>query len=304
MENTEIVKNEKKPGKVGAFFYGLLVMFIYLVIVSVVQIFGLIPIVMSAITDVAGDMTKFQDAYLQKVGENSEMISTLTFVGTLIAVIVMTLWYFFGVYKKSVKEGKYESVLPKLKSAKSIAFLFCGAIAGYSVAVLILLLTGIIMPSITEAFETTINAVIEGSTILGYILSLVLAPIGEELCLRGLVMARARKSYGFAACVVLSGIFFGIYHLNPIQGLYAIPIGMFLGYVAYKYNSVIPCMFVHFLNNLLAGFSGVLGFGNWIVPTICAIVFGILMIILAKKLNENEDKDSVNTVPAEAENQE
>ena len=286
------VTNER-PSKVGAVFKGLLIMAIYLVTVSIPQLFVLIPITLEALAE--GGMTGYGEVLMQKMAENSANLTISTVAGTVLAVLIMFLWYFFGVYKKEVKNGTYESVVPKLKDAKAILFIITGAIAGYAVAVLIMDFALWLMPSIGGAYLQSIDAVVGGVDILGFVLTLILAPIGEEICIRGLALNRAKQSYGLIGCMVLSGIFFGIYHLNPIQGLYAIPMGMFFGYLAYKFNSIVPCVLAHFVNNLLAAFSGVLGFGTLIVPIVVLVVFGTLAVLIGRKV------DSLHTNASETE---
>lgn len=276
------VTNEK-PSKVGGVLKGLLIMAIYLVIGSIPQLFVLVPIMLEAMAE--GGTTGYSEILMQKMAENSAGLTISTAVGTFLAVLTMFLWYFFGVYKKEVKNGTYESVVPKLKDSKAILFIIAGSIAGYAVAVLIMDFALWLMPSIGGAYLQSMDAVMGGVDILGFVLTLILAPIGEEICIRGLGINRLKQSYGLAGCVVLSGIFFGIYHLNPIQGLYAIPMGMFFGYLAYKFNSIVPCVLAHFVNNLMATFSGVLGFNTLIVPIAVLVVFGTLTVLIGRKVD-------------------
>lgn len=283
----------EKKSKVGAVLKGLLLMAIYLVTVSIPQLFVLIPIMLEAFAE--GGMTGYGEILMQKMAENSAGLTISTVIGTVLAVLIMFLWYFFGVYKKEVKNGTYESVVPKLKDSKIILFIITGSIAGYAIAILIMDFALWLMPSIGGAYLQSMNAVVGGVDVLGFVLTLILAPIGEEICIRGLTLNRAKKSYGLIGCMVLSGIFFGIYHLNPIQGLYAIPLGMFFGYLAYKLNSVVPCVIAHFVNNLMAAFSGVLGFNTLIVPIAVLVVFGGLTVFLGRKI------ELLRTNPSETE---
>lgn len=279
----------KKPSKVGAFFYGLLVMLIYLVIVSVPQFFVIIPVTMEVIMESQGDMTRYMDIYMAKLAEHSTALTIATSVGTIIAVLVTVIWYFFGVYRKNKKAGQIEKVAPKLKNVKSILFLVLGSIAAYAVAILIYFGLASIMPNMMEVYQAAMNSTLGGVEILGLILPIVLAPIGEETALRGLVMTRTKKSFGLAGCIILSGIFFGIYHMNPIQGLYAIPIGVFYGFVAYKYKSVIPAIICHLINNVLGTiFAGL--FGNPIVDVAIIVVFGAVTVFLGTKIDFINEK--------------
>ena len=46
-----------------------------------------------------------------------------------------------------------------------------------------------------------------------------------------------------------TGSLFGIFRANWVQGLYVLPVGAALGYVAVKRRSVLPCIFMHLLYN-------------------------------------------------------
>ena len=53
----------------------------------------------------------------------------------------------------------------------------------------------------------------------------------------------------FFAAIVLSAVYFGVFHLNLVQGIYAGIMGLFMAYVAYKYGSVIPSIIFHAMFN-------------------------------------------------------
>ncbi len=282
----------KKPSKAGAIFWGLLVIFIYLTIVSIPQVVVMMPMMAEAVLESGGDMMLYSDILMRKMTAQADAITISTVIGTAAAVVVYVLWYFFGVYKKNLKNGTHESVLPKLKNGKSIAFILFGSMAAYCVTQIVMDLTMSIMPVIGEAYAETMGAVLGGVEILGYILAVVLAPIGEEVCLRGIVMNRARKSYGLVGCMVLSGILFGVYHLNPIQGIYAIPTGIFLGFLAYKYKSVVPCMIAHFINNIFSMCLSLVSKYQDVVLLILLVVFGAVAVYLGLRIDFFREKNS------------
>ena len=295
MNMKEIEKPAKKKGKVGAVFFGLLILLIYITLVSIPQLFVLIPAVLQASTESMAlydpvtqpneYMQSYMDTYLQKMQDYGAAVTTVTAIGTLVAVIVVVLWYYFGVYKKNKMAGMAnESVWAKLKNVKSIAFIVIGSIATYAFAMLIYNVIEICAPNLVEIYQLSMGSVLGGAEILGSIVAVVFAPIGEETALRGLVMNRAKKSFGLIGCMVLSGILFGVFHMNPVQGLYAIPIGMFYGFVAYKYKSVIPAIICHFINNLIAMTIGGL-FTNTIVDIIVILVLGAVTVWIGSKID-------------------
>ena len=90
----------------------------------------------------------------------------------------------------------------------------------------------------------------------------------EEFVCRGVYLSGCRRlSVYFAAA--LNGIFFGILHLNPQQGIYAAVFGFLCAMIAIGADSVWPAVLAHFIINgmqiLLAYISDwFTGSGGWI----------------------------------------
>lgn len=82
-----------------------------------------------------------------------------------------------------------------------------------------------------------------------YFLSLcIFAPIIEEFLLRGCVI-KILKPYGNWLAIFVSAFFFALLHGNIGQGFGAFFIGVILGFVAIKTNSILPSMIIHAINN-------------------------------------------------------
>lgn len=84
----------------------------------------------------------------------------------------------------------------------------------------------------------------------------ILAPIGEELLFRG-VLLKGCTDYlhlNKTVSVCLTGILFGLYHGNVVQICYAIPMGILLGCIATSFHSVLPGIFLHISVNTSAYF--------------------------------------------------
>jgi len=79
----------------------------------------------------------------------------------------------------------------------------------------------------------------------------VLPGICEEIMFRGYIINGFTKN-GFWKAIVVSGILFGIFHLDPFRLLPASILGFYLGYLTLKTNSIFPAMLAHFSNNSLA----------------------------------------------------
>ncbi|MDE7131031.1 MAG: CPBP family intramembrane metalloprotease [Lachnospiraceae bacterium] len=78
----------------------------------------------------------------------------------------------------------------------------------------------------------------------GMILFGLISPITEEIVFRGLIFNRMRRYFPHVAAIVASGVLFGIYHGNPVQGLYGGCMGVLMAYLYERMHSfVIPCLF-------------------------------------------------------------
>ena len=55
----------------------------------------------------------------------------------------------------------------------------------------------------------------------------------------------------FVAANLIQAVFFGIYHMNLIQGIYAAFLGFIFGYLVWRYDSILITVFAHALFNLL-----------------------------------------------------
>lgn len=85
------------------------------------------------------------------------------------------------------------------------------------------------------------------------ILGFALAPaICEEIAFRGFIMRGLESSKRIGLAILLSSIAFGVIHMIPIQSFFATLLGLVLGLLAYKTNSLLPGVVFHFVHNSLA----------------------------------------------------
>lgn len=71
------------------------------------------------------------------------------------------------------------------------------------------------------------------------------APLVEELLFRGLILNTLRRSFRRNTAIILCGVAFGLIHGNFYQFMFTAPLGIFLAYIAVKYENVLPCIFMH-----------------------------------------------------------
>ena len=90
----------------------------------------------------------------------------------------------------------------------------------------------------------------------GILLVALVGPVVEELFFRGgilrVLLRTCRRPW---VAIVVSGLIFGIVHMNPAQVVFASLAGMLLGWLYWRTRSLIPCMVVHVLNNSFSVWS-------------------------------------------------
>lgn len=78
----------------------------------------------------------------------------------------------------------------------------------------------------------------------------VIAGITEELVFRGLVISRLKKGMGTAAAVVISALIFGFAHGSALAMIYASLLGLLLGALYARYDSILPGIIFHVFFNM------------------------------------------------------
>lgn len=101
-------------------------------------------------------------------------------------------------------------------------------------------------------FSMTGDLVFDLSTIL---MVLLIAPIFEELLFRGVIL-RTLLRYDTKFTIIVSGILFGMMHMNLVQGIPTMLFGFVLAFVCVKSNSLYPSILIHFFNNLISLLAG------------------------------------------------
>ncbi len=100
-------------------------------------------------------------------------------------------------------------------------------------------------PLYSPDFSTNDNLLKTVATVLSVC---VVAPITEELLYRGFflkTMSRVSQRFG----IFMSALFFALAHENIAQGILTFFLGILLGYVTTKHDSLVPAIVVHFTIN-------------------------------------------------------
>ena len=107
---------------------------------------------------------------------------------------------------------------------------------------ILLSLTGLVQAS--KAYQDVASqqySVVFGA---GAVLFGLISPIAEEIVFRGLVFNRMRRYFSTIAAIIASGVLFGVYHGNLVQGIYGGCMGILLAYLYERMRSfLMPCLF-------------------------------------------------------------
>ncbi len=77
-----------------------------------------------------------------------------------------------------------------------------------------------------------------------------LAPIGEELLFRGFLQKYLENAWGdVTRAILFSSLFFAAIHFNPFWMIQIYFLGVLLGYLAWRTQSVLPCIIFHIIIN-------------------------------------------------------
>ena len=85
-----------------------------------------------------------------------------------------------------------------------------------------------------------------------YFLIGVVPGVAEELLFRGYLQSRLEKRWPIWVAVFISALIFGLAHMDPMHSLAVVPLGLWLGVISYRTNSLWPAMLGHMVNNLVS----------------------------------------------------
>ncbi|AZI40269.1 CPBP family intramembrane glutamic endopeptidase [Epilithonimonas vandammei] len=134
------------------------------------------------------------------------------------------------------------------------------------------------------------------SPVATIIMTVILAPILEEILFRGIIMkGMINNGTKPLLAIALSAFIFGVVHFNPWQFAGALLLGLVLGLVYYKTKSLLMSILLHAFNNLISAmlmiysdsetFSQLFGIRNEILLIMGIVIFIIPFYFFAIKKN-------------------
>ena len=297
-QNTAVqtpAEEPKKRFRVGFVFLAIVPMAVLMMVQTVSQL----PFLVLAVVDtakVSAQGTEFNDAYgeIMKIF-NDKYALYAYLIYAVIGLAVFAIWYYKGFVKKSPKVKISEVV-----SVKSVAGTICIVVGLFFFTNAFMTLADKLVPQVMEEYAMMIEtAGLVSNPAITIIYAIILGPVLEELCFRGVTYGLLEKAGLKPGIVILiSSVLFGAMHLILIQVLYAAFLGMFLGYLRYKYRSIKITIVAHILFNFTGTYISLL-IEEHFAPSdaVMLILGGIAMFVLvAAIVLINTDKKAFKPV--------
>lgn len=199
----------------------------------------------------------------------------------LVALVNLILIAGFGTWYVLIRKERDVSPVPyrKILSAKSLVFTALLAVCSQFACNIIMVVFQMVFPAVfanyTELMEGLDIHVLPAWAMI-FIVA-VWSPLAEELVFRAMVFRTLRKGFSFVPAAIISGVAFGVYHMNWVQGVYAAALGILLAYTYEKTNSLLGCYLFHLAFNLSSYAIEALQSAGSALPD---VVMGLLMLVI------------------------
>ena len=263
----------------------LLLSFVPYAIITMIQAAAIIPGVILSLIDLTNSGLEYDFKSLMMIF-NQKYALVIYIVYSAAAIAVFLIWYYKGFVKRDPKVfyKKALGVKPLVLTLALIACMFFIVTGAFS-------LVEILLPEVVNRYRELMEVTSLGSNMMiTVIYGLILGPIVEELCFRGVAFRLLEKAgLHFVLAIVIQAAMFGIAHANLIQGLYTFCMGLVFGYLRYKYRtlliSIAAHMFFNFTGTIVAtklGEAGVTDNMYMIFGAICVVFAAGLFILITK----------------------
>lgn len=227
---------------------------------------------------------------------------------TIIAVSFLSVALPFGIMALVNKKKFAHPIIPNtpIKASAGMVWVAFGMLCCIAANVVVSLLISVM----EEAFSVTFNKseLLEPDSVLACVVTCistaVIPAICEEFAMRCCSLQLLRK-YSKSFAVFAVSIVFGLLHGNVVQFIFAFIIGMVLGFVTVKTDSIVPAILIHAFNNGMSVVNSVVTYtsGKDIAESAILCVYGFWLItgvvssvILCVKGEFKPNRNGVNGV--------
>ncbi len=102
-----------------------------------------------------------------------------------------------------------------------------------------------------EAYQHMLADEYSASLFVGLICTGLIVPVAEEVLFRGIMFNILKRRTKFRIAILLSALFYGFYHMDYVQGVYAFVLGCLLAYVYEYFGTFLMPVFIHILSSVV-----------------------------------------------------
>ena len=135
------------------------------------------------------------------------------------------------------------------------------------------------------------ETLIKLNPVFAFISICIIPAFSEEIIFRGIFISGFKNHYSMKKAIIAGAIIFGLLHIDPRNIIPSFFLGLFLGWIFYKTESIVLCVYVHLLYNFVylfrvlfpevatfEGYNSPYGPNRWFLP-IWVDIIGIALMI-------------------------
>ncbi len=214
---------------------------------------------------------------------DSVIFSTL---GAVIALIPLAFWYGKWRAKDRIQvkpTPQYPLLLPQVLRLAALGMCLC----------VFLNILALYVPVPWEEYDTVSSQIYREPVFLQLICVGLVIPFDEEMVFRALGYERMRTMVPAGLAIIISSLFFGVFHGNLVQGLYAGTLGIFMAASMERYKTVMAPYVVHACANMMSVFlteTLINDLISFVIPFRMAAmaVSGILIVLLIMDIRKED----------------
>ncbi len=230
---------------------------------------------------------------------SSSLVFRLGIWGTgVVQLLIFAVPVFYAWYMKADFKKLFSLQVPKVKHILGGICIWLGI---WLLEQVVLVALAEWFPSLVETSEALNTIITDAGFVSAFIVVGISPAIAEEFAFRGFLFGTLKDKYKPWVAIVVSAVLFGAYHMNLLQFVGGLMMGIGLGYVAYKSGSIWIGVIMHFINNGLSVIfqynpelvtkipilgKEVYGVGDYLILLGLGITFTALGILLLKKIKK------------------
>ena len=225
------------------------------------------------VRDETGTLTAF-------TGNASTLIAVMGYIAGAVAI--------WGDAKKVVRATAEDMKLLHIKGEPTRNYLLLGIMTVAAVLGLNILLELTGITQISQTYQAVAEGQHSAHLLVGLLGYGLITPAAEELLFRGEIYGLLRRITKLPLAMALSALLFGVYHMNPVQGIYGFLMGGLMVYAYEYFGDFKIAVVIHVASNVLALLISYLylpaaGIFNWPVCIVFLAVAAVSFFLLYRQ---------------------